>query len=324
MKDNKKIFILMESILAVMLIILVIQMFLEKSGESRYKIAVVIQNSDSSQWASFKYGLKMAAEDQNIELSIVSTGENLTTEEEQELIRSEMENGADAVIVQPAPGQETEEMLRKEEKKIPVMLVVCAASGEEESSLLPVTGPDNYEIGKGLAEELWKDYGKNIEGKVCGILSEDDRSQAALSREQGLREVLETRGVKVRWSVSGSFAEEGENVLKSLSKVDFVAALDDRSAVAAGKYAASNDLHGALVYGIGNSTEAAYYLDTDVLQCLVVPDGFQMGYQSLTELAESLEHKFQRAGNRTVSCTVLRRENLFSEKNQELLFTMSK
>ena len=89
MKDNKKIFILMESILAVMLIILVIQMFLEKSGESRYKIAVVIQNSDSSQWASFKYGLKMAAEDQNIELSIVSTGENLTTEEEQELIRSD-------------------------------------------------------------------------------------------------------------------------------------------------------------------------------------------------------------------------------------------
>ena len=219
MKDNKKIFILMESILAVMLIILVIQMFLEKSGESRYKIAVVIQNSDSSQWASFKYGLKMAAEDQNIELSIVSTGENLTTEEEQELIRSEMENGADAVIVQPAPGQETEEMLRKMEKKIPVMLVVCAASGEEESSLLPVTGPDNYEIGKGLAEELWKDYGKNIEGKVCGILSEDDRSQAALSREQGLREVLETRGVKVRWSVSGSFAEEGEEVFPQAAEL---------------------------------------------------------------------------------------------------------
>ena len=44
MRDNKKIFILVESILAVMLILLVVRMFLEKGGESRYQIAVVIQN----------------------------------------------------------------------------------------------------------------------------------------------------------------------------------------------------------------------------------------------------------------------------------------
>lgn len=323
MRDNKKIFILVESILAVMLILLVVRMFLEKGGESRYQIAVVIQNSDSSQWASFKYGLKMAAEDRNMELSIVSTGGTLTTEEEQELLKAEIARGADAVIVQPVPGQETGEMLRKMDKKIPIMLVVCPASEAEEDAALPVTGPDNYLAGKTLAEELWKDYGKNLEGKAFGILSEDGSSQAVVSREQGLREVLEDRGAEMRWSVSGSFTEEGGNILKSLSKVDFVAALDDRSAVAAGKYSAANDLHGALVYGIGNSTEAAYYLDTDVLQCLVVPDGFQMGYQSLTELAKHLEHQFQRAKSMTVACTVLRREELFTEKNQELLFTMS-
>ena len=169
MRDNKKIFILVESILAVMLILLVVRMFLEKGGESRYQIAVVIQNSDSSQWASFKYGLKMAAEDRNMELSIVSTGGTLTTEEEQE---------------QPVPGQETGEMLRKMEKKIPIMLVVCPASEAEEDAALPVTGPDNYLAGKTLAEELWKDYGKNLEGKAFGILSEDGSSQSVVSLEQ--------------------------------------------------------------------------------------------------------------------------------------------
>lgn len=323
MKDNRKIFILVESVLALMLIGLAARMFWERNGESRYQVAVIIQNSDSSQWASFKYGLKMAAEDRNMELSIVSTGTVLTPEEEMQLVEAEIIGGADAVIVQPVSGQETEEMLKRMEKKIPVMLALCAAAWEEENSLLPVTGPDNYEAGKLLAEEVCRDYGKNIEGKVVGILSEDGNSASAVSRERGFRKALEGRGAKVRWSVSGSFGEEEEDSLKSLSKVDVVAALDDRSLTAAGKASASNDLHGALVYGIGNSTEAVYYLDTDAVQSLVVPDGFHMGYQSLMELAEKLEHFFYPVQSQTVSCTVLRRENLFSEENQELLFTMS-
>ncbi|MCI9174723.1 MAG: sugar ABC transporter substrate-binding protein [Lachnospiraceae bacterium] len=323
MKDNRKIFILVESVLAVMLIGLVVRMYWERNWESRYKVAVIIQNSDSSQWASFRYGLKMAAQDRNIELSIVSTGDILTVEEERELLESEVSSGADAVIVQPVPGEETEELLKKMEKKIPIMLALCGASPEEEKSALPVTGPDNYKAGEALAEEVCRDYGGNIEGKVFGILSEDQDSASSADRAQGLRKTLESRGAAVRWSVFGSFAEEGEDSLKSLSKVDFVAALDDRSLVAAGKASAANDLHGALVYGIGNSTEAAYYLDTDMVQCLIVPDGFHMGYQSLTELAEKLEHSFYRAQGQTVSCIVLRRENLFSEKNQELLFTLS-
>lgn len=319
MKDNKKMFILIESILAVMLAALAVRMFWEKNGEGRYRVAVVIQNSDSSQWDSFKYGLKMAAEDQNIELWVVSTKDTLTVEEEKELIESEIAGGADAVIVQPVAGQETEAMLKKVEKKVPVMLALCPASQEKENSPLPVTGPDNYEAGKMLAEELLEDYGGKTEGRTFGILSEYDSSQAAAGREQGVRETLEGKGAKIRWSVLGC----GEDSLKSLPKVDVVVALDDSSLVAAGKYSAANDLHGALVYGIGNSTEAVYYLDTDAVQCLIVPDGFHMGYQCLTELSESLGHRFHQTESHFVSCTILRRENLFLEKNQELLFTMS-
>ena len=89
------------------------------------------------------------------------------------------------------------------------------------------------------------------------------------------------------------------------------------------EYAAANDLHGALVYGIGNSTEAVYYLDTGIAGCLVVPDEFNVGYQSLTEAAEILTHYFYKMHDRTVSYTVLRRDTLFSKENQEIIFTMS-
>ena len=54
--------------------------------------------------------------------------------------------------------------------------------------------------------------------------------------------------------------------------MDFVIALDDNSLTAAGECAAANNLHGAIIYGIGNSTEAVYFLDTGAVECLVVPD----------------------------------------------------
>ena len=83
------------------------------------------------------------------------------------------------------------------------------------------------------------------------------------------------------------------------------------------------NLHGALVYGIGNSAEAIYYVDFGSAECMVVPDEFNMGYQSLSEVAGSLAMFSGGMESRTVSHTVIRRENLFTEENQEILFTMS-
>ena len=100
-------------------------------------------------------------------------------------------------------------------------------------------------------------------------------------------------------------------------------ALDDNSLTMAGEYAAANNLHGALVYGIGNSTEAVYYLDTGIAACLVVPDGFNIGYQSLAEAAQSLTRYLHKRKDRTVTYHVIRRDTLFSKENQEIIFTMS-
>ncbi len=66
-----------------------------------------------------------------------------------------------------------------------------------------------------------------------------------------------------------------------------------------------------------------HYLDTGIVGCLVVPDEFNVGYQSLKEAAESLTHYLHKMQDRTVSYNVIRRDNLFSRENQEIIFTMS-
>ncbi len=322
MRKGKKMFIIIEAVLAVMVILVALAMLWERRGRDLDKISVIVRSSDDTQWAAFKYGLRMAAEDQNVEMFVVSTGAELTVKELQHMIESEIDNGADAVIVQPVPGAESEEMLRKMDRKIPVMLVEYAASGSD-SSGLSVAAPDNYAMGKALAEELLEDYAGNVEGKTLGILSEDTDSQAALDREQGFRDVAEAAGATVSWAVTDSFSGESSASIETLPKVDCVAALDDASLTAAGERSSSNALNGALVYGIGHSTEAAYYLDTGIVECLIVPDEFNVGYQSLTECVKCLRDILHRMQDATVSHTVIRREDLFTKENQEILFTMS-
>ena len=105
--------------------------------------------------------------------------------------------------------------------------------------------------------------------------------------------------------------------------MDIVIALDDGSLKTAGECGRANNLHGALVYGIGNSTESVYYLDIGIVRCLLVPDEFSVGYDSLTEMAENMGHWYCKMKDRTVSYHVIRREELFTKVNQDILFTMS-
>ena len=172
MKKIKKIFILTEITLGIMVIILAFIIIRENNDKNYKRISVIVRNSDDSQWSAFKYGLKMAAQDKEVEIFVVNTGNIPTVEEEMDIIRDEIENGADAVIVQPVPGTDTEKLLRKIRNKIPVMLVEYAAAENREASVIPTIAPDNYAMGRTLAEELLKDYNGNIEGKTLGIVTE--------------------------------------------------------------------------------------------------------------------------------------------------------
>ena len=297
---------------------------LEKNEKKQEKISVIIQNSDDSQWAAFKYGAKMAAADKKTEVFVVSTAGSLSVQEEENLIEREIANGASGIIVEPANGEKTEKMLKEVEKKVPVVLVESLASSDGTETKMPVTGADNYAMGKALAEELLKDCGGNIKGKKIGLVSGEENAEAISERAEGVRAVLEEKQADILWQISDSFAEDKEkNSMEQSEKVDFIMTLDNISLVAAGECSSTNNLHGAVLYGIGHSMEAFYYLDTGEIQCLVVPDEFNRGYQSVAELSDSLRRFMKKPERNTVSYSTVRRETLFSKENQEVLFTMS-
>lgn len=297
-----------------------VMMLWGQTSKSKDKVSVIIENSDDSQWTAFKYGLKMAAMDEELELSIVSTASKLTAEEEKRLIESELQNGADAIIMHPSDGADMEESIKKLESKVPIVLVESAASQERSESELPVIQPDNYAMGEAIGQALLQDYGGSLKGKTIGIISADYASEAVLNRQKGLLDAIRDRGGTISWSALGMIKE---TVVKEKPKVDFIIALDNNSVIAVGQAAAANNIHGALLYGIGRSTEAVYYVDKGIAECLVVPDEFSVGYESLREVGKRLDQYFYKIQDKTVSYTVMRQETLFTDMNQEILFTMN-
>ena len=220
MRNNRHLFIILEITLAAMVIVLAFIMVREQGGRDRRRISVILPDPDSSQWSAFRYGLKMAAEDQGVEMFIVSSGDMQTIEEELRLVGSEIRNGADAVIVQPVPGDDAARKLEEASRKIPVMLVGSVGAEDESTSCLPVTGPDDYAMGKALAEEVLRDFNGNVEGKVLGIAAQNMESAQAASRQRGFLDTLRGRGTRTSWRVSVA-GESDQDSLGKQSKAEF-------------------------------------------------------------------------------------------------------
>lgn len=320
MMNNKKGFVLTEVILMIMVIGLALMMISGQNKKALDKVSVILENAGDSQWSALKYGLKMAAEEEGIELAVVDVEEGLNAEAQKKVLEREIEDGADALIVQPVLDKKDQEVLKKIEKRVPVMLVGYEAEKGETRYDLPVIKEDNYEMGQALAEEMLKDFEGNIEEKKIGLLLASTDSNMLRSRECGFKDGLEDKNANILELSLDSFLNREGN---AESKVDIVIALDDSNLTAIGEYLASSQPHGELLYGIGQSTEAIYYLDKGIAECVVVPDEFNVGYQSLGEVARKLDHYFENMKKQTVSYSVIRKETLFSKENQELLLTMS-
>lgn len=324
MENGKRTFILTEIILGILVVMLAFFMLYNKNEDKSERIAVIIPDIEESQWAAFKYGLKMASQEYGVDTVLISKANINLPKDEMKVVQQEIDKGADAVIIKMTGNRKEYAQLKKIQKKVPIMLAGESLTETEKQSDIPVTEPDQYEMGTTLIQKLLEKNNGSLSGKKIGIFMENSSSEADINRRKGVCAALKNTGAKIMWSVSRDEGIRKNTTLQSQRKVDIVLALDDASFVEAGESVKQNNLFGAIVYGIGNSTEAVYYLDARWAECLIVPDEFTAGYQCVAETVSALRKTFYRMKNQKVPYTVLTRENLFSKENQDLLFALSK
>lgn len=322
MKINRHSFIIIELILLALVIIFVLVYVTDRKNDNPNKVFVIMKNTEENYRNALIYGMRKASSDAEMDLVVVSAGDIVSLEEEQAMIQREIDNGASAIIAEPISMKDDSGIFEEINKQIPLLLINSDISKND--SLIPVSKVDNYSIGYELADRLIKDYGKTIDQKTFGIVVEDKNTEAGLNRERGCMKRFEEGGLNILWSVSSEVtAGEDSSGLGYLPKVDVIVALDDFSSIESGNAKEDGSLKGTDVYGIGNSTEAIYHLENRNISILLVPDDFELGYESFMEVSNHLKNNTKKIIGVKGTYSFIRRYDLFSDSNQKILYSMS-
>ena len=113
MKKNRLYFGMLILMLVAVIIWAFYNMLNVGKQETSYRVSVVVENSNSDRWTSLRQGLEQAARDYNISLSFVSTGSFSTAMEEMDVVKKQVTNGANGIILQmntDHAGQELEDL----------------------------------------------------------------------------------------------------------------------------------------------------------------------------------------------------------------------
>ena len=320
-KRNKITFLIAEALLAVLAAYFFYSIF--HGDVPPKKVAVIVENSGDKRWDSLLNGMKQAAKVQNLSLIICNTDEQESSEDEQEMIREQLENDVDAFIINPAPGQDTKQVLEQLQGTKPFVLImqdIYSYEADAASSFVTVK-PDNYKMGQELAEQMLKNTSGLMNGKRIGVVAGNARTEESRNRVRGFCEVMEAGGGRIIWKYNQESKEDAGEILKAKEKVDYLAVLDPYILDEVGEKAENGFYSGAEIYGIGTSIKAFSLLDAGKIQCLIVPDLYEVGYESMNEIASKLKNSWYQMESHETEIQVEYKKDLFSEDIERFLYS---
>lgn len=320
MKSHKYVTVLIVTVLMIAAIGSAV-MLSTSSNTSTDTVSVIISNSSSDTWTSFKAGLNQAATDYGMKLNIVLTDHFESDEQENELIQREIKNGTDAVVIEPYSSVGMENEIDSLARTMPVILVGSGAvhdSAYEENTATVLV--DDEAVGKAVAAEMHIYFGDFAANMKIGVVAGNQEQSSMQSRLTGLKESLEKNHGTIAWEISGTedLSSKIEEAYSS-EKADVIVALDNEGLEAAADYVSDNSID-IPVFGVGNSEKCAYYVGNSVINSMIVPDYYNMGYQSIANISAKLNHSASDLGDFQCSYSIVNADNMFTQRNQELLF----
>lgn len=287
--------------------------------EPYYTVSVIVENSNSDRWNAFKEGLNQGTEGSRLYVNVVSTGEFSSIKEECQIIERELENGADGVIVELCSSEDPGGLFAK---AISGEKVVLVDNIPDDSGLYPAVLPDNYKLGAELAKAIINGEGISLEGKTIGILCGNQKKWSLQQRLKGFEDTIADSGAEILWNFQVQGVQEFGMAKKYIKthQVDIIAALDNDETEKAVDFLLENKEISSRLYGEGRSEKAVYYLDKGMIQTMVVPNEYYMGYQSMVLMAERLEQLGREVRLVEADFLSVTKEELYDEEIGKILF----
>lgn len=276
----------------------------------RHKISVILNKSSDSRWTSLIAGLREAAMENDVNLNIVTTDLMDSLEQEIEIASREINAGAQGVIIDLAGAESIDELVARFSHLVPLEIIDSGEySGYGENNIASIY-TDDTEVGQTLCNVLLEqDDVVNI-GILAGTLG-----QSVSTRLSSLLSACRENGIFVKW------VKVDEDM--DVAGLDAIIALENGALEKAGDALASVQQHIFLI-GYGNSKKNIYYLDNGVIDAMIVPHEFQMGYLALVDVLDRIENPTASMSSKIVDTVVVERDMIFTSEMETLLFPITR
>lgn len=286
----------------------------------KYRISIVLDNSSSEGWGSFRKGLNAAMKRYNMEYNYVTTNRFHSIQEEYRILEQEVKGGADGIITELRATEGTGEILNSLAKEVKVELVESAREAVAPELSIPSFSVDEEALGKALAEEVLHSPLKKEKLRI-GILAGNQQKRNMQERLKALETTLRDGKQEIAWVIEDRGETEKDLKEENHKKgVDAIVALDNDNLLSAARYTEETGRSFIELYGVGDSEELIYDLDQGVIQSLIVIDHYDMAYTAVEYLWKSLSGGKNLPESHQVNFYIANANNMYTDKMEQILF----
>ena len=322
MRNRKR--ILGKLIIIFIIISIFIGVFIIKNINNRKALEIIYISKSVDEknefWMALISGAEMAANEYNVNLTIVAPSDEANYEDQNELIKEAIKRKPDAILLSPSSYTESVEMA-KEIKKNRIKLVLI------DSKINSNLADSIVSTGNFIAGQKMGNYMSDLitEDSKIAVVSYVNGSSTAVEREEGLRSGLGIYEDKIIDVVfCDSKYDKAYNLTRELiqeqTDINMIVALNEYSSVGAAKAIKDLGLEDKiLIIGFDNSIEEVKLLEEGVLNGIVIQKPFNMGYFGVEQAVKIIKgekyEKYLDCGSELIT-----KECMYTDENQKMLF----
>lgn len=229
-------------------------------------------------------------------------------------------SGTDGIITELRATEGTGEILDELGKQMKIALVESERETVRPDLFIPTFSVDEEALGTALGTEVLQSS-LQTERLQIGILAGNQSKGNMKKRLEALKKVLESGGQEIAWVIEdrGQYRKDLEEESHRKS-VDVIIALDNDSLETAAHYTQDTGRSFIELYGVGDSEEVIYDLDTGVIRSLIVIDHYDMAYSAVEALWKQLSGGQKTGDTYLVDFYVVKAGNMYSKKMERILF----
>ncbi len=288
----------------------------ERKEKEYYNISVITRFTDSESFEIIRQGMEQAAIDMRAEMTYISLAEYNSCEEQDELLKREFNNGADAIIISAADSDYIVPTVNSVSTRIPVISI---ESNVNTKNVKAFYSADNYNMGKVLGERVADEIGENDKNIV--ILQGTAKSTSISDREKGIIDVLNKNGINTITvpvkDMNTSKPYFFDNLVFEY-KPDVIIATETEVLEKTATYFQGVNGWNGRIYGIGITGRIASYLEKELISAIVVQNEFNIGYLGVQAAVSSIKN--DKIKNAEIDYKVVDSENMYTTECQKLIF----